>query len=40
MQGAHVDPPLEIDDLLHRRPEIGPAPAIEFRLRGRVEAQS
>src|SRR5258708_16454566 len=39
MQRAHVDSPLEIHHLAHRRPIISPAPAIEFGLVGQVEAQ-
>src|SRR6266851_3918552 len=39
VKGPHVDPPLEIDDLAHRRPIVGPAPAIKFGRGGGIESQ-
>src|SRR6202167_4808755 len=39
MECAHVNSPLEIDDFAHRRPIVGPAPAVELRGGGGIEPQ-
>src|SRR5688572_26011488 len=39
MKGAGIDLALEINDLAHRSPVWHPAPAIEFRLCGGIEAE-
>jgi len=39
MQSADVDPALEIHDLSHRSPIVGPSPPIELGLVGAIETQ-